>query len=61
MCMPAAATVPFVERFDRGLLLHAILARGPQPYGPLQASLPPAQRALLEALIRAELAELIAE
>lgn len=54
---PGAPTVPFVERYERGLALYGALARGPQEYGALKAALLPSQQQLLTRLLRAELVE----
>lgn len=57
---PGAASVAFLNRYEGGLALFALLAHGARDNGALRAMLSPPQSALLDRLVRAELVEVVA-
>jgi flavin-dependent dehydrogenase len=56
---PGAASVAFVNRYEGGLPLFALLSQGAREEAALRAMLSPPQRALLDRLVRAELVEVV--
>jgi hypothetical protein len=56
---PDARSVAFVDRFDQGGALFARLQAAPEPFGQLSETLTPAQRKLLQRLLRYDLAHAV--